>query len=136
MIRLKHHIFLCIVLCILILATGCALAKGYRGPIKDRSQLAVVRAHGVTIHQINDIEIGSTSSGVLVPAGENRVYLTVNASNYNNPEDSLELKELELRLEGNTEYLISSQRGVGPLCAWPVSQVSRTPDYQNPAGCL
>ena len=132
MIRIYFQLLLFLLLC----SSGCALAKGYRGPTKARSELAVVRAHGVTIHQINDLEIGSTASGVLVPAGETKVYLTINASNYNTPEESLELKELELQLEGDTEYLISSQRGVGPLCAWPVSSVSQTPDYKNPAGCL
>lgn len=117
--------------------TSCALARGYSGAQRPASELATVRGHGVTIHQVNDIEIGTTAPGILVPEGKNVIYFTINSSNFNNPEEIRTLRELDVVVQGGREYIITGQRGKGQVCAWGVSTTDGSIDYSDSsAGCL
>lgn len=116
---------------------SCTLARGYSGSTRPASELATIRGHGVTIHQVNDIEIGPTAPGVQVPGGKNVIYFTINSSNFNNPEEVRTLRELEVELRGGKEYIITGQRGDGQVCAWSVSTTDGSIDYSDhSAGCV
>lgn len=121
---------------IFITLSGCSLAKGYHGATLPDSELATLRGHGVTIHQVNDLEIGATAAGVSVPAGENRIYFTINASNYQDQGTITDLYEIKATVVAEKEYVITGQRGDGRVCAWLVSETNGLPDFGQSAGCV
>lgn len=141
---LPHYTFRCFfglcVLCLCVLCltalSGCSLAKGYGGPEKQPNQLAIIRAHGVTLHQVNGIEIGATSAGVLVLPGRNQLQLTINQSNYNDPGPNTQLYELYVNAEAGKQYSVTGKRGDGRLCAWELDATTGEPNFSKAAGCI
>ena len=131
------RLFLCVCLIsFACLVVACSPAKGYQGPTKKPNQLAIVRGHGVTLHQVNGIEIGATSTGILVLPGRNELQLTINQSNYNTRGANTKVYQLIMNAEAGKQYSVTGKRGDGRLCAWEIDPATGQPNYSVSAGCI
>ena len=119
-----------------LLVSACSPAKGYSGPSKKPNQLAIIRAHGVTLHQVNGMEIGATSTGVLVLPGRNDLRLTINQSNYNDPGPNSKVYQLVVNAQAGKQYSVTGRRGDGRLCAWEIDERTGKPNFSRSAGCI
>ena len=126
-----------ILLFILLLSLpSCTTAKGYTGSGPVGLKTAVVRAHGVTFHTVNGIEVGATATGVEVLPGENEIRLTINASNFNDRGLNSTVYTLLFDAEPGKEYSVTGRRGDARLCAWEIDQNNGQPNFREPRGCI
>ena len=119
-----------------LLVVGCSSQQAYLGSHRANDEIAVIRGFGVSLRKVNDIEIGSNSSAVDVLPGKNRVVVTADASNYNMLGSEGTFLVLEVNAEAGKQYAITSQRGIGRLCAYEIESSTGQPDYHRSAGCL
>lgn len=129
--------FVLIVGTILITGTGCNPMRGYEGPARDRSEVAVVRGHGVRFHRVNGRSFGVTEAGVEVLPGQNVFELTIDSSNYSGVMlGDPGVLTMTMNAEAGRNYYITGRRGDGRLCAFPVIAATGDPDLTKPAGCV
>lgn len=121
---------------LLTTATGCAATKGYDGSAPSGTDVASVRADGVTFHSVNGKPVGMMSHGLEVLPGKSAIVLTVNASNFNSRGPSDPTFLLEFQAEPGANYVVTGQRGDGRVCAWRINPDSGEPDTLRPAGCI
>jgi hypothetical protein len=119
-----------------LLFSGCTTTKAYPGDARPSSELALLRGYGVTMQTVNAVQVGITSGAVKILPGPNEVKLTINASNFNSPGIDDYVYTLKFNAEAGKEYVITSQRGIGRVCAWLVNPLTGSPDFTKSAGCL
>ena len=113
---------------------ACGLQKAFSGPNKSKTNIAVVRGHGVSLRTINGNAISSMSSGAIILPGRNKIEFMIDGANYNSRGPDHSTYSLELLAEAGKEYIITGKRGDGRLCAW--ESVNGSPDYGKPSGCV
>lgn len=138
--RNSSTMIFCIVFIIstIVLTTGlgCAPMRAYDGESRSREEVAVVRGHGVRFHRVNGHPYSVTEAGVEVLPGKNEFELTLDNSNYNSDSLDTGMLNLEMQAEAGRSYFITSRRGDGRLCAFPVIPETGDPDLARPAGCV
>jgi hypothetical protein len=115
---------------------ACSATKGYSGSSRSASEVAVVRGYGVTLHQVNGVDVSSFSSTVEILPGENVIQLSINASNFNSRDVERNLYTLKMKAEAGMQYAVTSKRGYGPVCAYLIEPETGATDYSSSAGCI
>jgi len=120
-----------------VLMVGCGFTKrAYEGSSRSSSEVANLRAHGVRIHTVNGMEIGSAVAEVEILPGKNEVAVSITQGNYNMLNRHDEVFKFSIEAKAGTTYSITGRRGDGRLCAWPIIPETGKPDFQHPAGCF
>lgn len=101
------------------------------------SDVAVVRAHGASLREVNGQPVRRDASEAHLAPGSNVILLSINASNFNarEPEDR-RLYRLDLVAEPGASYVVTGRRGEARWCAWPVDRKSGQTVFQTPGACV
>jgi hypothetical protein len=119
-----------------VLIGGCSAQQMFGGPSRKKAEVAIVRGWGVTLHTVNGTSVGKDSAGVLILPGPNRFEVSINASNYFDGGSDGQTYLLLVNAQAGKEYAITTKRGAGQVCAYPLNESTGDPMFDQSAGCI
>ena len=117
-----------------LLLAACSYTTGYASNDGNEKPAYVV-GHGVSIREVNGISVGSLSRGAKVLPGPNEIKVSIDGGSINLGDPAGGLHTLKITAAPGATYAVSSQRGVGRMCAFLIDQQTGELNYHASAGC-